>query len=235
MKNLKKQQKYKYAFTLSEVLIALTVIGVIAAITVPALIQNTQKQEYVSALKKTYSTLSQATNMIIAENGSPKCIDEEGNETGWACTADDVYNMYKKYLNNVKECGMDKGCVNQLENQTAGYNFLHGGKNSNNYGKNNMRRLVLADGIQIMFGTENKNCSLDKDGSSKFCVSIFADINGFKKPNTYGRDVFLFVLKEKGLYPAGCDTNEEDEYCTDSSRAGDACTCKVLREGAMNY
>ena len=88
MKNLKNKKK---GFTLSEVLIALTIIGVVAALTVPALIQRTQKQEYVSALQKAYSTLSQATQQIIAENGSPKCADG-----GWACTLEDVYKMFKK-------------------------------------------------------------------------------------------------------------------------------------------
>ena len=84
-------KKKNYGFTLAEILIALIVIGVIAAITVPTLIQNTQKQEYVSALKKAYSTLSQATQQIIAEEGSPK------GEDSWLTNADDLYNMYKKY------------------------------------------------------------------------------------------------------------------------------------------
>ena len=43
--------------------------------------------------------------------------------------------------------------------------------------------------------------------------------------------MFEFVLKEDGLHPAGCD---DDSYCA-PDKEGYACTCKVLREGAMNY
>ena len=67
-------------FTLAEVLITLVIIGVIAAMTIPTLMNNTNKQEYVSKLKKAYSTLSQATNRIITEEGNPR-----GDIGGWAC------------------------------------------------------------------------------------------------------------------------------------------------------
>ena len=66
-------------FTLAEVLITLVIIGVIASMTIPTLMNNTNKQEYVSRLKKTYSTLAQATNRIIADAGNPRA-----DIGGWA-------------------------------------------------------------------------------------------------------------------------------------------------------
>ena len=90
---MKKNRNAKcFAFTLAEVLITLVIIGVIAAITVPSLINKTNNQETVSRLKKAYSTMSQATNMIIAENGPA---------TSWVTTKDEVFNLYKKKLINV--------------------------------------------------------------------------------------------------------------------------------------
>ena len=94
---MKKDKRFKSAFTLAEVLITLVIIGVIAALTVPTLIQNTQKQEYVTALKKAYSTLSQATQQIIAENGSPAAADG-----GWAADYDKIYDLYSRHLNLAK-------------------------------------------------------------------------------------------------------------------------------------
>ncbi len=47
-------------FTLAEALITLGIIGVVAAMTVPVLISNTNGAKYRSQLKKTYSTLNQA-------------------------------------------------------------------------------------------------------------------------------------------------------------------------------
>ena len=50
----------KFAFTLAEVLITLGIIGVVAAMTLPTLIQNYRKQQTTTQLKATYSILSQA-------------------------------------------------------------------------------------------------------------------------------------------------------------------------------
>ena len=38
------------------------------------------------------------------------------------------------------------------------------------------------------------------------------DVNGDKKPNRMGRDVFIFVQNQRGLVPAGLDV-DFDEYC----------------------
>ncbi len=57
------------AFTLAEVLITLVIIGVIAAITVPTLMNNTNAQEYRSALKKAISAANQALELHYALEG----------------------------------------------------------------------------------------------------------------------------------------------------------------------
>ena len=50
----------KLGFTLAEVLITLVIIGVIAAMTVPTLMNNTQGQEHKTAFKKAISSINQA-------------------------------------------------------------------------------------------------------------------------------------------------------------------------------
>ncbi|MDD3237090.1 MAG: type II secretion system protein [Candidatus Gastranaerophilales bacterium] len=62
--------KRNSAFTLAEVLITLVIIGVIAAMTIPSLLNNTNKQEYRTALKKAVSALNQAVTMQYALEGS---------------------------------------------------------------------------------------------------------------------------------------------------------------------
>ena len=214
----------KQAFTLSEVLIALTVIGVIAALTVPTLVQKTQKQEYVSALKKTYSTLSQATNQIIAEHGSPKA--DKNGET-WLKDYDSFYNMYKKYLNNAKECGSSDECYNQ-----DGFKHLVSGNLDTSWHQTNiLRKLILSDGTQVLFEYNSKDCSHYWSKDNEVCGTIAVDVNGEKKPNIWGRDAFVFVLKKDGLYPYGCKNIGDNCFNGD----GWTCTCQVLKEGAMNY
>ena len=213
------------AFTLAEVLITLVIIGVIGALTVPALIQNTQKQEFVSALKKTYSTLSNASQQIIAEEGTPRC-----DEGGWACSIDDVYNMYKKHLNNIKDCGKDAGCMKQIS-APGGYKYLNGGIDWDWETSKDFRRLILADGTQIMFFGIDTSCAGGDwtVNNHNVCTNIAVDVNGEKAPNTFGRDMFGLSLRETGIYPMGCET----AYCVNSR--GHGCACKVLTEGAMNY
>ena len=52
------------AFSLAEVLITLAIIGVVAALTVPGLLQDTNDAQYKAAAKEAYSILNQALNMM---------------------------------------------------------------------------------------------------------------------------------------------------------------------------
>ncbi len=58
----------KKGFTLAEVLVTLLVIGVVAALTIPQLIQSTAKNEYKAGLKKSLGALNQALALNIAQN-----------------------------------------------------------------------------------------------------------------------------------------------------------------------
>ena len=53
-------QAARLGFTLAEVLVTLGIIGVVSAMTVPSLMQNYQRQSYVTQLHKVYNELSQA-------------------------------------------------------------------------------------------------------------------------------------------------------------------------------
>ena len=89
MKKLLHNSKiYKNGFTLAEVLITLVIVGVVAALTIPTLVNKTQNNQLAAAYKKTYGTLASATRMIISEEGTPK------GDGGWASSVENVYNLY---------------------------------------------------------------------------------------------------------------------------------------------
>ena len=59
----------KYAFTLAEVLITLGIIGVVAAMTLPTLINSTRHKELYVGLQKAYSIPQQAVQRMNYEEG----------------------------------------------------------------------------------------------------------------------------------------------------------------------
>lgn len=74
MKNIfyrlfKKKYSRKIAFTLAEVLVTLGIIGVVAAITMPTLIDNHQKKVAATRLEKFYSMMSQAVYQWVGDTG----------------------------------------------------------------------------------------------------------------------------------------------------------------------
>lgn len=82
----------KNGFTLAEVLITLGIIGVVAALTMPSLIQNHRKHVVETRLAKFASTYRQAIKMAEAENGPV------GNWTVHRSNGTDYYEHYKTYL-----------------------------------------------------------------------------------------------------------------------------------------
>lgn len=59
----------RMAFTLAEVLITLGIISVVAALMLPAVINNIKEKQYETAMKKGYSVLSQALARMNEEQG----------------------------------------------------------------------------------------------------------------------------------------------------------------------
>ena len=223
-------QNIKNGFTLAEVLITLVIVGVIAAMTIPTLMNNTNKQEYVAGLKKAYSTMTQATQKIISEEGMPR-----GDIGGWATSKSAVYNLYKKHLSITKDCGLSTGCFPQ-EGVKYAFNYKNpqDGNKSARQIDGIFSTMALADGMQLSVMSTYSSCSGNSGqygaGSDNMCAIFQIDTNGSKNPNTYGYDVFYLVLKEDGLFPAG---TEVPIYC--KTQGGQACAAKVLADNAINY
>ena len=172
-------------FTLAEVLITLGIIGVVAALTMPALIGNYQKKEITTRLKKTYSIVQQAIRMSELDNG-------EIQYWGTISSGEDFFNKYfKNYFQYT-----NKYTSNELW-QIAPRKLLNG----TNYtgttyaGNNRSYHIMLTDGTLL---------TLNYDYSNSIWVGI--DTNGLSKPNQIGKDTFLFIFSSQyGLKPLGAD------------------------------
>ena len=96
--------KKKNAFTLAEVLITLGIIGVVAAMTMPTLIQKNNNRVVETRLMKFYSAINQAIKMAEVDYGDKKywwedvkgaTIDKDGNPVPGSS---DQERWFKKYL-----------------------------------------------------------------------------------------------------------------------------------------
>ena len=81
----------KFGFTLAEVLITLAIIGIVAVLTVPNLLQSYKKQVVASKLQKIYSLMNQAILMSEIKNG---------HKETWA----NCYEKAEDSLNNTANC-----------------------------------------------------------------------------------------------------------------------------------
>lgn len=224
----------KYGFTLAEVLITLGIIGVVASLTVPTLIQNSQIKENTSKLKKVYSIMQSALTMAVAEHGPIETWGPSaGNPTG-PFTANVI-----PYLSIIKTCGIEvnQGCFAP----NTVYKYLNGNDDSpldaNPWGE----KYVLADGAAILTGHWNYNCDAVKGTSEALkheCSYFLVDINGAKKPNIQGRDTFFFWVTKNGIVPFGSafDTASPVTACRRTGADSDgSCTAWVIYEENMDY
>lgn len=211
-------------FTLAEVLITLGVIGVVAAMTLPSVINKYKEQETVNKVKKFYSVMSQAYMLSVKDNGYPNEWNVGNGAT--KTTAEQVATYLKPYLKIIRDCGTSSGCLNYKEV----VKYLNGNLHSANYDtRNEYYKVILSDGSYIWWrGSDNVWCESIKGGNPNTCALIWTDINGGKEPNTLGKDIFYGYITVNGVKPSlieDCNKNSD----------GWGCMNYILQNGNMNY
>ena len=187
-------RKKSLAFTLAEVLITLTIIGVIAAITIPTLMQNYKKHEVEVKVKEAYSIISNAIKMAEAEHG--KIADLMPSDMSTA-TTDWVDNYFKPYLKVEKD---GYACSNHLNPITVPYrspkksNDLSSTVSGTDYDICNTRHLFLNNGFVFSVGAPYGYVL-----GNGTVATIVVNIDGFYKgKNQLGNDIFAFAYNKDG-------------------------------------
>ena len=166
----------KSAFTLAEVLITLGIIGVVAAMTMPTLMNSTQGAQYKAAYKKGLSALSQAVTLNVALDDYNFAQATNGTNPT-AAGAASIYNIFKNRMNVVKTTAGTTGYTITADGTTG---FTNGKINE---GSNYV--LFFNDGIVFSFPQGAENCTNDAtvgDVNLTNCKG-FIDVNGEKNPN----------------------------------------------------
>lgn len=219
-------------------LLTLAIVGIVASITIPALLSSYEKQSQVAGLQKAMVVFQNAIKRIMLDKQISDLSGEMGND------ANATLDLLCSYLQCTKKCYADQdsgGCFHSDGNTWA---VLNGDPGWVNW--TNSVRASLADGSMFRMGY-NKYCTwagFVVNGQSIGCLDIYVDVNGFKKPNRLGRDIFnLAIIKDGQLYPRGAqiETSVSDlnVYCNPAStdyRTGLSCAAKIQLEGwKMDY
>ncbi len=228
----------KKAFTLAEVLITLAIIGVVAALTIPTVVRNYQKHQTVTQLKKTYSALSNTTNLAIAEHGPMTGWEISGS--GTAQGAVDFANTYLiPYLKVAKNCESQKTGVCEFK-----FRFLNRETETKDIG-NVYTRFYLNDGTLIALTVADY---INWNGAHQIEASTYIDVNGQRKPNTMGKDIFFFRYQVLNTgsgsggsvgrflpYCLFCGMSAlktgSDNGCNRTGGNGSYCTALIMQEG----
>lgn len=196
--------KKRSGFTLAEVLITLGIIGVVAAMTIPTLIQNTNSVKFATQFKKDISTLSQAALMAQAQ------YDTDFGLTDAACngTQSNAANEMLSAANDANGNNATKLTFCALFNSTLQGKTYWGAGSSvvdpKTGGKYTWQSKVtlgelgnylvysLADGSLFGFNKDAKACGINPgevvnnamltSGKLKDCLG-FIDANGTTTPN----------------------------------------------------
>jgi prepilin-type N-terminal cleavage/methylation domain-containing protein len=242
---LNKKHKKIRAFTLAEVLITLGIIGVVAALTIPTLMQSADERATVTALKKSYSTLSQAYTMAVKDNGSPESWfpTHFGYHPELVALLAPYLNVDKLCIDNATSSGVGTpGCWPQVVYKWGG---LLRGTGANNYDSDSYPKMRLADGTLIEAQFLDETCSIDYGDTaalSSVCAQYFVDVNGFKGPNRWGYDTFAFYLTKYGIIPFGSQQETPGTFATycknpsiDDYGVGNACAAWLIFNNNMDY
>ena len=217
--------KTKNAFTLAEVLITLVIVGIVATLTISSVINTYVERATVSKVKKGLSILAQAKKLAETQNGPIEGWDFGEGFT--AETARDFWKYIKPYFSLAKDCGAGTGCY-----QNNGTYYLNGTYNKNYNTFEHVHNFILADGSVMWFrtggSTSEGKCPVLSSVADRGCALFWYDVNGDKKPNAFGRDIFVYIVGVDSVFPL----NKDD--CNKNGE-GWGCAGYIITHNNMNY
>lgn len=222
------------AFTLAEILITLGIIGIVAAMTIPTLINNANNLSYEAGFKKAFSILAQSSSLLKSDTG--------GSLVGLYNNADEAIDALCTRLKCTTICHSTddrKACF-----RDSNWKMLDGRNGWMNYSTEPGHVSAnISDGMQLDTWWST-NCSMPNGMDNNVCSEIVVDVNGSKMPNKMGRDMFYFMLTQDKFIPMGTDDTGYkyslypqncDPKLTTGTYNGYVCAARILQDGGIKY
>ena len=209
----------KSAFTLSEILITLAIVGIISVLTLPSMVGNFSTKANLATLKATYQQVGDALSQAMIDQGVRNVIDLEFDGDN---NAEKIASFVSRYLEMAKDCGNQAGnCFAQSYNTYTGENvqtpFANNGVAFSEYVK-------LVNGASVAFIIDLV------DGNSED-MYVLIDVNGPDKPNVFGKDTFVSSIRTNGsLGWAVLSSDFLDDMKSDCGGSNDASSAESCFE-----
>lgn len=233
-------KKYLLGFTVAEVMIAMAIVGVIAAITVPTIMANYQRQTLTTQFQKNYVDLEQNLTFLQAENyAKTNMYSSILNKKDGKDIADTSGKFLKEYYQVQKDCETTaQPCF-----ASAYWNISSG--TSANFTCNDGYTITTKSGTAICMIPASIATDEETETETKNPAKVFIDVNGAEDPNIAGRDLFTFNIYEdysiNEIDPALSDEEKQNAKtqlmagCTTSNN-GEGCFTRLLEnDWKMNY
>lgn len=219
--------KVRLGFTLAEVLITLGIIGVVAAITIPALLTNLNNRHTESILREDYSILQQMMTSANDDGAISNFSVDKMNNMKYMREWFETY--FLPYIKVANVCYDTKGCWIDDAKYPNGTSAVGGVVTATGCGGTTIS-FQLYNGSSICMD-DYKVALFDVYGikSDEASLVFYLDTNGNKKPNVVGKDIFVFAYKPdiEKIVPAGFDRTvaEIERNC---SKRGNGFWCVML-------
>ena len=198
-------------------MLVISIIGIVASYTIPSLVASIDNQTNSARFKKTFSVLSQASIRVLIDNG--------GSFIGSFVDEDDLRDQFTKYIIVTKKCDDNTGAGLCWHNNYE-WQYLNGTLINDNRVTDS--RAIMNDNVLLVFDLEDANCTFVDGNLTNICGRIYVDINGFKKPNTVGKDIFRIWIVKNKIVPYGALDDTQINSCT-TSDTGIGCASKILK------
>lgn len=191
--------KKSFGFTLGEILIALSVIGVVASLVMPQLVNGHKAGEAQAQFNTAYSLIAKAVADMDADNVSINPVSYGGGS---------FYEQLKKYSRITVDCGRYAATNTSVCFSTTDRDADKSYKRLSKTELTNSEKSLLDDGafvlnngMLVMIENSTYGGNVNPPG-----LLISVDINGKNKnPNMWGYDLFTFELTKDGLLPVGAE------------------------------
>jgi len=200
-------------FTLAEILITMSIIGTVAALTIPVINTNIQITDMETRYAKIVRDLESTNQFLMA--------DREAKTLQSACSISDEETQFNQANAYLRAFSREYGITGGINPRAVQYDSV-----AQNVPANTPWYYLSADGDMALFPRQ------DEDGDLSGYYQILVDLNGPNRaPNRMGRDLHLFVISKDEGDVAGYGSAQATPFAQGGAKVGDRSSVNCNENG----